>query len=400
MNNSEQQRDSKMSEYNKRSLFEKHPKTSLVVIVLVFLIAITAAFEKYLEHRDAASAGPTPVYRYIRLREQPPFKIDYNVPRPDLVRAGGGLVDKEYRMEIDDNGFIRPSRIYDDPDVTIVFLGGSTTQCTFVDEEVRFPYLVGRLLEKQFGKVNSYNGGTSGNHSLHSINTLVNKVMPLQPDAVVMMHNINDLGILLYEGTYWNHHWNRSMIAPFPPSPPPSLKIIARDVKNYLVPDLYARFSQLLHKTSRRDGEERDEWEAIRGKKVHIDEAYLTKSFADNLRMFISLCRVKNITPVLMTQPNRLKENPDETIRNILRKLETDFGISYEEYRHIYNAFNETIRRVGEESGVLVIDLAGKVPQEKEYMYDGIHLNDNGSRFVAGIIAGELAAVIKERPGG
>lgn len=381
------------------SIFERHPKRSIVVIVLIFLVAIIFAFEKYLAHVNSSSERPTIVYRYIHLREQPPFKIDYNVPRPDLVRDTDGLVDKEYRMEIDDNGFIYPSKIHDDPDVTIVFLGGSTTQCTFVDEYNRFPYLAGKLLEEKVGKVNSCNGGMSGNHTLHSINTLVNKVMPLDPDIVIMMHNINDLGILLYEGTYWNDHWNRGMIAPFPPSPPPSIKRIAREVKNYLVPNLYARFSNLLRKASRRIGEESDEWAELRGRKLNIDKEFLTKSFADNLRMFISLCRIKNITPVLMTQPNRLKENPDETIRKILGTLEKDFGIKYEEYRDIYNAFNETIRSVGEANDVLVIDLAERVPQEKEYMYDGIHLSDNGSKFVAGIIAEELLPLLKEKPG-
>jgi lysophospholipase L1-like esterase len=388
-----------MNKKKPRNIFERHPKSSITLITLVFLVAIVFAFEKYLAYTSSKNAAPTPVYRYIHLREQPPFKIDYNIPRPELVRDSDGLVDKEYRMEIDANGFIYPSRIHEDPDVTIVFLGGSTTQCTFVDEKNRFPYLVGRLLETELGRVNSYNGGMSGNHSLHSINTLVNKVLPLEPDVVVLMHNINDIGILLYEGSYWNDHWNRGMIAPFPSSPPPSVKRIVREVKNYFVPNMYARFSELLNKPSRRIGEERDEWEAIRGKKLNIDEAFLTKSFADNLRMFISLCRIKNITPVLMTQHNRLKENPDENIRNMLRKLETDFGIAYEDYRDIYTAFNETIRRVGEETGVPVIDLAATVPQEKEYMYDGIHLNDNGSRFVAGVIAGELLPLIKEKSG-
>jgi hypothetical protein len=193
------------------NIFERHPKRSVIVIVLIFLIAIIFAFEKYLAHVNSSSEQPTLVYRYVHLREHPLYKIDYNIPRPDLVRGTDGLIDKEYRMEIDDNGFIYPSKIHDHPDVTIVFLGGSTTQCTFVEEENRFPYFTGRLLEAATGKVNSYNGGMSGSHSLHSINTLVNKVMPLDPDIVVLMHNINDLGILLYEGTYWNDHWNVSV---------------------------------------------------------------------------------------------------------------------------------------------------------------------------------------------
>jgi len=52
--------------------------------------------------------------------------------------------------------------------------------------------------------VNSYNGAIMGNHSVHSVNTLINKVLPLKPDIVVMEHNFNDLVQLLYmEEGYW-----------------------------------------------------------------------------------------------------------------------------------------------------------------------------------------------------
>ena len=53
-------------------------------------------------------------------------------------------------------------------------------------------------------RINSYNGGMSGNNSLNVIDLLINKVIPLKPDVVVFMENINDLSTLLYEGTYWS----------------------------------------------------------------------------------------------------------------------------------------------------------------------------------------------------
>ena len=116
-----------------------------------------------------------------------------------------GLVQKPFVLRVDRQGFIMPSKIHDHPDLTIAFLGGSTTECTYVDEDNRFPYLAGRLLERQTHlKVNSYNAGRSGNNTLHCLNVLLNKVVNLKPDIVVLMENINDLAILMYEKTYWN----------------------------------------------------------------------------------------------------------------------------------------------------------------------------------------------------
>jgi hypothetical protein len=92
-----------------------------------------------------------------------------------------------------------------------VFLGGSITECLFVDADHRFPYVAGQILEQETGaRINSYNGGMSGSNTLNAIDILINKVIPLKPDVVVFMENINDLSTLLYEGTYWNKRTARS----------------------------------------------------------------------------------------------------------------------------------------------------------------------------------------------
>lgn len=74
-----------------------------------------------------------------------------------------------------------------------------------MDEGNRFPCLVGHLLEQKTGKkVTSINAAMGGNNSLHSLDILLNKIIPLKPDVVVMMHNINDLVALMYDKTYWD----------------------------------------------------------------------------------------------------------------------------------------------------------------------------------------------------
>ena len=99
------------------------------------------------------------------------------------------------------------------PDISLVFLGGSTTVCHYLDENLRFPYLTGVLLENKLGiKINSYNAGRSGNNSLHSIDILLNKILPINPQIVVMMHNINDVTTLVYERSYWNNNFSKSVI--------------------------------------------------------------------------------------------------------------------------------------------------------------------------------------------
>jgi hypothetical protein len=120
-----------------------------------------------------------------------------DVPQEKTVRESDGLVRKPYRVRTDTRGFLLPYNRYEKPDLTLIFLGGSTVACIYMEEASRFPYLVGNRLEKATGKkVTSINSGVSGNNSLHCLDILLNKIVPLKPDVVVMMENINDLVLI------------------------------------------------------------------------------------------------------------------------------------------------------------------------------------------------------------
>jgi lysophospholipase L1-like esterase len=53
---------------------------------------------------------------------------------------------------------------------------------------------------------------------------------------------------------------------------------------------------------------------------------------------------------------------------------------------------NETTRRVAAEQGVLLVDLAARIPGTPEYMYDSVHLTEKGTAAVADIVAQALSA--------
>jgi lysophospholipase L1-like esterase len=124
----------------------------------------------------------------------------------------------------------------------------------------------------------------------------------------------------------------------------------------------------------------------LRGQKLTLDKEFLVKEFKMNQQLFVNICRARNITPVLMTMANRLKERPDPLIVKLTKGLEKDQGINYQEYKEVFDLFNQAIRDVGAANGALVIDLARAVPQEKEYLYDLVHFTNRGSQLAAGII--------------
>jgi hypothetical protein len=276
---------------NRKNWLERNPKKVISALVLLVIGGLAVVTEWLLARKNHGLINPAGIQRSIKLREFNPLYRDVLVPSQEAMRTSDGLVQKPFMVRVDRQGFIMPAKIHDHPDLTIAFLGGSTTECVYVDEDNRFPYLAGRLLERQTRlKVNSYNAGRSGNNTLHCINVLLNKVVNLKPDLVVLMENINDLAILMYDKTYWNDHPSRSPLI----EKPPNFKTVGQDLEQtfHLVRDLtFPNLSRELKKLSPfgRQGK-KDEFHAVRGKKITIDQEFLVGIFL-NLQTFHNICQ-------------------------------------------------------------------------------------------------------------
>ena len=377
---------------NNNYWFERNSKKAILGLILIITIIFTYATEKILAYRQDCSvynfALPN---RAIRLREFKPLMSDCSFPPPNNYDT---LVNKKYTLRIDKNGFIIPSERYSHPDISLVFLGGSTTVCHYIDENFRFPYLTGALLENKLGiKINSYNAGRSGNNSLHSIDILLNKIIPLNPQIVVMMHNINDVTTLVYEHSYWNNNISKSVIIDMNNELTANYFRIMRD---RLIPNIATQFriiSNTIKYKLRADHANVDEFAHIRGKPITINKTEAIEQFEMNLEIFIKICQARKIIPVLMTMPSRLKENPDELIVYIFKNGKINF--SYQDCRALFDAFNDSIRNKAKENHISLIDLAKTIPQEAKYMYDTVHYTETGSKQIAHQVSEHLEPIIK-----
>lgn len=347
--------------------FEKFRYLIYVIPVLVLIICSEIALS-FLSVSGEEMSGQK---RNIRLREFPPNSVLF-------VQASSSKSDKqliEYKIETDADGFIEPSGIAPAPRFSIVFLGGSTTECGALPENKRFPFLVGERFREELNlDVNTYNGGVSGNNTMHSFNILVNKIIPMAPEFVVLMHNVNDRDVLSRLGTYWNDHPTRtllsidkqkSLIAEY-------VEILKLTVKKTL-PEIYKLTKSALSSKSNA----KDEWENYRGSVVEQNIARIVQEFRKAQLVFVRTARVFGIEPVLMTQ-GHLK--PADLLKPGVHEL-----------------FNRTIRDIGRTEGVVVIDIDKTVSGRPEYFYDDIHLSEKGSEAVAGAIYDEFSRILHSR---
>lgn len=345
------------------NFFERNPKIILVAINLIFvglLILIlnldilqdVPGGEKYSLYDQAEYNLRCKGKRHIVLRENTPNSHKVKIPPYDKTQ--------KYDFRVDENGFIEPSKIYENPDLNIFFIGGSTTECEYVDEPYRFPYLAGRMLEEKTGKkINSYNGGKSGNNSIHSINNLLNKIVPLHPNIVVRMETINDLSTLLYEATYWNHNRSRSNLGCFDKN--------TSSLRNF-----------------------HNEWAESPFKNMIKNEDHQKRIKAEYhkiLTLFVAITKAVGATPVLMTQVNKIVNNPDF----VVKENDEEFN---EAYRKLYADFQNITRQVAKENNILLIDLSREIPGISQHLYDSVHFNNEGSKIVAKFIAQKLEKTV------
>ena len=357
-------------------------------LVLLLLVLLDPFFKTHTEN----------VFRSVNLREFAPNTDVYFVPSGQDLSLSELLEKKPYRIRTDEHGFIvgNSKSVHNTKSVDIIFFGGSTTECKFVDEDKRFPYLVGEKLMDTLSreKIQVVNGGVSGNTSLNSTINLLAKGMPLQPRIVIFMHNINDLSLLTKTGDYWVAPETRAIIQKQILESPDlqwRIKGFVKSIKDLFVPNLYARVKyimdskDLLHDSGQGVT---DEWKGFREHEP-ISYDLIEKKFEQAVRSFIDLARSQGIEVVLMTQFNRFKPD-DQFVRKVYNQnvfgLNQDGHIDYDRFCQYYHDLNQ----IAMSENLLLIDLENEVPANSTVIYDPVHLNNKGSELVAEMIAKKL----------
>lgn len=388
---------------SKSSWISKNPKkTGLIITFAILLISLLIIDRLIYYFQEIEEHNEPNIVRAIRLREHHPGKNIIIHPDQYYLANTDNLVVQDYPFRIDQNGFILPHNNYDNPDHKIVFIGGSTTECMYVTENNRFPYLTGQIIEEKTNQqINSYNAGVSGNSSIHSLDILLNKIIPKKPDIVVIMHAMNDYAILAYDHSYWPVGTPRSELITindyFPKMPKETFLWHFKSLFRIIYPNIYQRIhllkENIIHPQDQQQTKPWDEWAGRRHMIKERDFDSMQREFNWALQMLVTACKTYDIIPVLMTQANRLKENPDEVILKSMEPM-LSAGITYETFKEEYDRFNEIVREIAKTNEIPLIDLAKLIPQENKYLYDTFHYNDNGSKFVANIIAEELIDII------
>jgi lysophospholipase L1-like esterase len=313
-----------------------------------------------------AVTGPTAEAPDVLLR----LPLQHGDLDREVERASIDPADPRVRLRTDGRGYIEPSRPNAAPAFTLAFLGGSTTECRAVREELRYPARVAALLTERGFPTNALNAGRSAATVHDALHVLLDRVAFDRPDFALLMEAVNDRGVLARDGSYAGR-------AGAPPGGADlarwSLQLAARRLA--LAEWLRTRLLPRL----------RPEEPGQSG--PHLGQPAPLEPYRERVEAFVALARAFGIEPVLVTQP-----------LGYLDPSTPSWVDAADQER-----FDDALRAVGERLGATVIDLAREVAARPEsarpgaLFYDGLHVNDAGSQLYAAIVAEALAPRLAAR---
>lgn len=272
----------------------------------------------------------------------------------------------------------------------IIFMGGSTTACTYLPQEMTFSQLVEDNLNTQGlpKRIECANAGVDGSAARDTLTHLIFDVSFTNLDCLVVMQGVNDLSLGLSRD-FQPDASNRRMGLSKAKS---SYEEYFGDPHPYLY-QLYKAFTRRHSKrfTLAHIREVRERLSYI--ERTEITEFPNVRYFIRDMKLIASTCRALGIRLIFVTQCSLYADN-------LSPEVEQHLGIPFPEedglnpsnpsMRRGMDTYNDAIRNLAAEMGVELIDLEKAVPKTLENHYDHVHFSVNGSKKVAEVLADYL----------
>jgi lysophospholipase L1-like esterase len=290
--------------------------------------------------------------------------------------------DQGRRATINSLGFRGPEVSAVKPPGTfrIVTVGGSTTYglYTSADEKTWPARLQAHLRMAGHPDVEVINAGAPGWTLRISLTNLELKVWDLQPDLVVCYHNFNDLIDLGSQESAARYIADAQI---------DDVSQLYRPPPNSLL-EMSALFQFIKSRL-------RDDYETFVDKRDDLDPQGLL-AFEQNLRRLVRRAREQGAEVVLCTYPTSFRPTYEESQQAQVPELERWYDslspMTYPVLMEGIERNNDTIRRVGQDLAVPVVELAETMPHDVSLYMSPIHHSDAGEEAVASRIAADLEA--------
>jgi lysophospholipase L1-like esterase len=278
--------------------------------------------------------------------------------------------------------------------LTIITMGGSTTECFYLSDGNTWTDVLGRKLARDFNRVWINNAGLDGATTYRHLILLEDYLVALKPKLALFLVGINDVGA----GNLQAADRRKS----------PSFKSLNRWILNHsevysLGQNLYrycvAQERGLHHQEIdlKAQGTLDRIHEKIQAETLRQYQNQSLPYYRQRLAQLIKICRDHGIEPVFLTQPVLYGRGTDPATGVNLETVRLGENLNGRLMYEIVELYNQALRQTGEQEHVRVIDLAKKMPRDSAYYYDYLHYTDRGAQQVAEIVYQDLRPFAVQR---
>lgn len=277
--------------------------------------------------------------------------------------------------------------------LTVVTVGGSTTANYYLDDSLTWSHVLQEELRSVSPLIWVGNAGIPRHSSDTHLLFLKEVISEVQPDVVVFLTGVNDMGPFLRgQGGSENR-----------------------------LPDAGARvwmfrnssILQMLYKakvvyidgapvvTAAVDPEFREEPLTVEEEELPEDLHLLLENpdfYRRRIGLLIEECRIQGIVPVFLTQPLLFEDSEYwRGIQEAARWFQgTERPISAATFALMVEMLNHDLIEVCTEQGVAVFDLASEVPRTRDCFYDAMHMTEVGASITGKEVAGFMVEYLEE----
>ncbi len=327
----------------------------------------------------------------------------YFLPKPSIFP---GINDTAF-FKVNSFGF-RGNEMSNSTAINIIALGGSTTECLYLDQNETWP----ALLEKYLNQNSSmpfrvFNGGRSGlnsNHHLIQIKKLLQSYNWI--DIIIVLDGINDLQYSLSLGDNYRNEDQQSIYdKAFLISPANDALPLYK--RSYLYMDLSkikkAIFS--YHLAEDPYGLDYNLWRKNRANAVEIINTMplldsSINNFGRNNYAMIKIVKEYKKQIIFLTQPVAWQDSMS-SIENKLcwwgwigkdQYKNSEVYYSFSILKQAMDKYNSQLKNMCAENNIACIDLENMLEKDTTTFYDDCHFNESGARKIAKIVFNFLSS--------
>lgn len=313
-------------------------------------------------------------------------------------------VNKQYEVDIEDIpgldkhivhtknslGF-RGEEPTDSSRLKIICMGGSTTECFYLNDGKDWPNVLGKKLKSSNHDIWLNNAAMDGHSSFGNLVMLKQYILKMKPDCIILMCGLNDIGLQApskfddYSNNWFKKVYNFLEL--------PSTIVNIMRAGEAQKTGLNHRFFKDISKEE----------------KLYLNDtqilAQLTaqqnflQQYKQRITEFAKLCRENDIRLIFVSQAILFSDETDLFTNVYLGDIKTG-NTNGKAKALLVKLYNKATFEVADTMKVPFINLSARLPKDSRFFYDGYHFTNDGAEMVADILYDEITTqqLIRKRP--